>query len=253
MKRNELVEELDRTLNVAAFPGDASNNGLQIEGSPEVKRILFGVDGCLALFEHAAAGHFDFVFVHHGISWGGEPRRFTGIHAERFRVMFGNNISLYGVHLPLDAHPELGNNARLAELAELTRLEPFCNYHGYDIGFLGHTKKLVKAAELEKELGTKLKAKPRLIADDGRILKRSAVVSGGGGMDALEQAAAAGADLLITGELEHVMYHPAYELRMPVLALGHYATETLGPRAVMEYIGRKFDVACEFADFPTSL
>ena len=84
MKRNELVEELDRTLNVAAFPGDASNNGLQIEGAPEVKRILFGVDGCLALFEHAAAGHFDFVFVHHGISWGGEPRRFTGIHAERF-------------------------------------------------------------------------------------------------------------------------------------------------------------------------
>ena len=101
MKRNELVEELDRTLNVAAFPGDASNNGLQIEGAPEVKRILFGVDGCLALFEHAAAGHFDFVFVHHGISWGGEPRRFTGIHAERFRVMFGNNISLYGVHLPV--------------------------------------------------------------------------------------------------------------------------------------------------------
>ena len=169
MKRNELVEELDRTLNVAAFPGDASNNGLQIEGAPEVKRILFGVDGCLALFEHAAAGHFDFVFVHHGISWGGEPRRFTGIHAERFRVMFGNNISLYGVHLPLDAHPELGNNARLAELAELTRLEPFCNYHGYDIGFLGHTKKLVKAAELEKELGTKLKAKPRLI---GRVAHR---------------------------------------------------------------------------------
>lgn len=253
MKRNELVEELDRTLNVAAFPGDASNNGLQIEGAPEVKRILFGVDGCLALFDTPPPDISilsSFITVFPG---GGEPRRFTGIHAERFRVMFGNNISLYGVHLPLDAHPELGNNARLAELAELTRLEPFCNYHGYDIGFLGHTKKLVKAAELEKELGTKLKAKPRLIADDGRILKRIAVVSGGGGMDALEQAAAAGADLLITGELEHVMYHPAYELRMPVLALGHYATETLGPRAVMEYIGGKFDVACEFADFPTSL
>ncbi len=253
MLRTELVHYLDRTLNLAAFPGDASNNGLQMEGKIEVKRVLFGVDGCLALFEHAAAENFDFVFVHHGISWGGEPRRFTGIHAARFRMMFGNDINLYGVHLPLDAHPELGNNAQLAKLADLTQLEPFCNYHGYMIGFLGHTRKLVRATELAAELEAKLNTKAKLIADRGHILKRIAIVSGGGGMDALEQAAATGADLLITGEMEHVMYHPAHELATPILALGHYATETLGPKAVMEHLRKQFTLECEFADFPTSL
>lgn len=253
MKRTELTAYLDRELNLAAFPEDASNNGLQIEGGAEVNRVLFGVDGCLALFRHAAEGKFDFVFVHHGISWGGEPRRWTGIHAERFRTMFGSDISLYGVHLPLDAHPELGNNARLSALAGLAELEPFCNYHGYDIGFLGRTRQLVTAAELAGELEAKLNTSSRLIADSGRTLRRVAVVSGGGGMDALEQAAAAGADLLITGELEHVMYHPAYELGMPVLALGHYATETVGPKAVMERVRKEFGLECEFADYPTGL
>lgn len=253
MLLSELTGHLDRTLKIADFSGDASNNGLQIEGKVEVGRALFGVDGCLALFERAAAGQFDFVFVHHGISWGGEPRRFTGIHAERFRVMFGNDISLYAAHLPLDAHPELGNNARLTALAELVEPEPFCNYHGYDIGFLGHTRKLVRAAELAAELEVKLNTKAKLIADRGHMLKRVAVVSGGGGMTALEQAAAVGADLLITGELEHVMYHPAFELGMPVLALGHYATETVGPKAVMEHLRRQFGLDCEFADLPTGL
>lgn len=253
MLLSELTDYLDRTLKLAEFSGDASNNGLQIEGKAEVTRALFGVDGCLALFEQAAAGNFDFVFVHHGISWGGEPRRFTGIHAARFRTMFGNGISLYGVHLPLDAHPELGNNARLANLAELTGLEPFCNYHGYDIGFIGHPRKLVKAPELAAELEKILHSKAELIADHGRILKTVAVVSGGGGMDALEQAASSKADLLITGELEHVMYHPARELGIPVLALGHYATETLGPKAVMAHLAKQFSLQCEFADLPTGL
>ena len=253
MLLRDLTGYLDDVLKLDEFSGDASNNGLQIEGKAEVTRALFGVDGCLALFERAAVGNFDFVFVHHGISWGGEPRRFTGIHAARFRTMFGGGISLYGVHLPLDAHPELGNNARLAALAELTSLEPFCNYHGYDIGFLGRTSKLVKAPELAAELEAKLGSPAKLIADRGQLLKRVAVVSGGGGMDALEQAASSGADLLVTGELEHVMYHPAFELGVPVLALGHYATETLGPKAVMEHLGRKFGLACEFADLPTGL
>ena len=253
MKRSDLTNYLDRELNLAAFSGDASNTGLQSEGRGEVGRVLFGVDGCQALFRRAAEGNFDFVFVHHGISWGGEPRRWTGMHAQRFRTMFGNGISLYGVHLPLDAHPELGNNAQLAALAELTELEPFCNYHGYDIGFLGRTRRIVNASELASTLEAALNGKARLIADSGRILRRVAVVSGGGGRDALEQAAAAGADLLITGELEHVMFHPAHELGIPVLALGHYATETVGPKAVMARIREVFGLECEFADLPTGL
>jgi len=253
MELRELVNYLDHTLKVADFPNDVSNNGLQISGKPEVKRALFGVDGCLALFERAAEGKFDFVFVHHGISWGGEPRRFTGMHAARFRTMFRNDISLYAVHLPLDAHPELGNNAKLAALTNLTALKPFCNYHGYDIGLIGHPRRQVRAAELAAEFESKLNTKAKLIADRKKPLGRIAVVSGGGGMDALEQAAEAGADLLITGELEHIMYHPAFELGIPVLALGHYATETLGPKAVMEHLKHKFALECEFADLPTGL
>ncbi len=253
MKLRELVAYLDERLSLAAFAGEASNNGLQVEGNCEVKRAVFGVDGSLALFERAAELGADFVFVHHGLSWGGEPRRLRGYIGKRFETLFCNGISLYAAHLPLDAHSEIGNNAGLAAMAGLKGLEPFCDYHGYKIGFLGEPGAIVTAAMLAEQLGNALNAETKLIADHGCRIRRAAIVSGGGGMDALEQAAEAGADLLITGEMEHVMYHPARELGVPVLALGHYASETVGPRLVMKECRAKFDLHCEFVELPTGL
>lgn len=253
MKLTRLVNYLDQELNLAAFHDDHSNNGLQVEGGAEVKKALFAVDGCLAVFEHAAACNADFIFVHHGISWGAEPRRLTGITAGRLRPLFAHNISLYAAHLPLDANPCFGNNAELAKLVGLTEAEPCCLYDGIQIGFSGTPERLETADELGRRLETALGCRMRFCGQPERRVRRVAIVSGGGGLDALEDAAATGCDTLVTGELTHVMYHPALELGVNVIALGHYATETVGLKALMARVEKEFGIETVFAEFPTAL
>ena len=114
---SDIVKKLNEKLKLSSFTGDISNNGLQVEGKGEVKKIIFAVDASLELFEIAKERKADFIFVHHGISWGSEPRRITGSVAKRLKVLLENNISLYAAHLPLDAHEELGNNANLAKFS----------------------------------------------------------------------------------------------------------------------------------------
>ena len=248
----DLTAWLDRELNLEKFAADHSNNGLQAEGSGEVTRAVFGVDACLELFEAAAAAEAQFVFVHHGLSWGGEPRRLTGLAGRRFGQLFRRGISLYAAHLPLDAHARFGNNAVLCRHIGATGLKPFFRYDGCDIGFTGELAVPRTAAALAGELEAVLACRAELggPASD-RTIRRVAVVSGGGGLESLEEAAAAGADLLLTGELTHIMYHPARELGIQVLALGHYASETTGPGALMEEVRRRFKLDCRFIDLPT--
>ncbi|MDD3885431.1 MAG: Nif3-like dinuclear metal center hexameric protein [Victivallaceae bacterium] len=254
MKLTELTAFLDETLQLDRFSGDCSNNGLQVEGAPEIRHALFAVDGCLAVFDAAYANGCDFVFVHHGLSWGAYPKRFTGVAGRRLNALFSHGISLYAAHLPLDAHPTLGNNAELSRLIGLCNLVPYCKYDGVLIGLIGEPGAIVSASTLADKLGKALGVTPTLDFATDRILRKVAVVSGGGGLDALEQAAASGADLLVTGEMTHVMYHVARELDMAVLALGHYASETVGPKAVMREVARRFDgLKCEFFDCPTGL
>lgn len=118
---SEITAYLDELLAVDSVPGDVSNNGLQVEAANEVGSAIFGVDACQALFDAAVAQNADFIFVHHGLSWGGEPRRFTGITGTRLGTLFAEGINLYAVHLPLDAHPEIGHNALLADMIGLRR------------------------------------------------------------------------------------------------------------------------------------
>ena len=249
MKRDELVAYLNKRLNLNGFAGDVSNNGLQVAGAEEVTRIIVGVDGCMALFRQAAAEGANFIIVHHGISWGSEPRRFTGITAERLKFLFQHNISLYACHLPLDAHPELGNNARLCDKAGITDRVPCCNYHGLNIGVAGNFAEPLTLKDLAEKMG----GAHALVGDPDRLLRSAAVVSGGGGNDALDDAVARKADVLITGELGHEMYHSALENDIPVLALGHYASETHGVRAVLQDLQENFALPGSFADIPTGL
>lgn len=249
MNRDELTTYLNKRLNLNAFGGDVSNNGLQVSGSPEVSRIVAGVDGCLSLFQRAVEEKADFVIVHHGISWGSDPRRFTGITAERLKLLFQHNISLYACHLPLDAHPELGNNACLCDAAGIINRVPCCNYHGLNIGFAGDFAEPLSLQALFERFGKQ----GTILGDPDRMLRRAAVVSGGGGNDALDDAAARRADVLITGELSHEMYHNAMENDIAVLALGHYASETYGVRAVLQDLQKTFGLPGVFADIPTGL
>ena len=253
MKIEKIVKYLDGELRLADFASDISNNGLQVESSSEIKKIVFGVDGCFDLFEAAAEEHADLVIVHHGISWGGNPRRFSGYVAGRLKWLFEHNISLYAAHLPLDAHPKLGNNAQLCKMLNIENLQKFFEYDRCMIGFIGDLPQKMLLKDIAAIFEDRLDTKAKLHGDNEIRISKVAVVSGGGGMDSLEQAAAAGADLLITGEFCHEMYHLQKELGVPVLSLGHYASETVGVKAVMQDLNEKFDIECEFIDIPTGL
>ena len=253
MKRDDLTKFLDAALNIAAFSGDVSNNGVQVEGKPEVRKAVFAVDASQALFDAAAERNADFIFVHHGLSWGANPRRLTGFTAKRFRTLFKHGITLYAAHLPLDAAPEFGNNAVLAKFMKLEKLSPFFHYDGADIGLFGTLKTGRKLGTLRRFFEERFGIEARVLGNADKICRKVAVVSGGGGLGSLEEAAERGADLLLTGELGHTRYHPALESGVAVLALGHYASETTGPRALMEVVSREFALETEFIDLPTGL
>lgn len=253
MELQDLINFLDTTLRLSAFPGDHSNNGLQVEGTNQIHKIIFAVDGANQVFEYAAQRKADFIFVHHGLSWGSEPRRLIGVDAKRFRTLFCNNLNLYAAHLPLDAHPQFGNNAALCDLLGLSNRQPFFHYEGVDIGFLGTLPEKRTFEELGNEIGAKLKTKPLFAGLKEKLISKVAVVSGGGGLEAVAAAKACQAEALITGELTHVMSHYISEAEIGVIALGHYASETTGVLALMEIVKEKFDIECEFADFPTGL
>jgi len=253
IKISDLTVFLNKTLDLPTYSEDVSNNGLQIEGNEEINRILFAVDACQEVFDIAVEKDCDFIFVHHGLSWGGGLKRWTGINANRFRTLFANGISLYAAHLPLDAHAVYGNNAILADMIDLQNRQPFFEYDGVNIGFTG---KLIEPSSLGKiasGLGDILEVEPLLRGNDEEIITRCAIVSGGGGVDSVFAAAAAECELLITGEMEHIMHHVARELGISIIALGHYASETTGVLAMQKLISETFDVETLFAEVPTGL
>ena len=249
----EITKYLDERLNIAAIPDDASNNGLQVEASKEVKKAVFAVDACLELFEAALAKKADFIFVHHGLSWGGEPRRFTGNTASRLELLFNNKISLYAAHLPLDAHKEIGHNALLANMIKLQKRRSFANYSGCDIACGGTLPKAALASQLVETFETKLNCKAKVFGRLDKKLEKIGIISGGGGMDGLLACIAEGMDCYVTGEMTHTMYHIVKENAITVIQLGHYHSETEGVIAVMNEIEKKFAIDCEFIDIPTGL
>lgn len=253
IKRDELVKFLNEMLKLKDFPGDISNNGLQIEGREKVEKILFAVDACQEVFDIAKEEKCDFIFVHHGISWGGGLKRWVGMDARRFAALFNNGISLYGCHLPLDAHDTYGNNAVLSDIVGLKNRKAFFEYDGAEIGFSGNFDRAQSLENIAAVLGEALEITPLLRGDAQKLISSAAIVSGGGGIDSLFAAKAAGCDLLITGEMEHIMHHPAKELDVAIIALGHYASETTGVLAMQKLISETFPVETSFAEVPTGL
>jgi dinuclear metal center YbgI/SA1388 family protein len=190
------------------------------------------------------------LFVHHGLFWGA-PLRVMGGLRERLQFLLNHNLALYGVHLPLDQHPELGNNAALAELLGIENPEPFGLYHGHKIGYKGSFKKPLTVDEAVKRIAFADRA-PLGVFPFGKPENRTgAVISGGGAWEVL-QAIEEGVDLYVTGEESHGVYHQILEGGINVIAGGHYATEVWGVRRVMERCAQ-LDLELEFIDVPTGL
>lgn len=245
-----IVRYCDRLLRTAAIGDyDGAVNGLEVENSGGVTRIAATVDASLATVKLAIAARADLLVVHHGLFWS-RSHPWTGKKYELLQLLLKNDLAVYSSHLPLDAHPRLGNNARLAETLGLRHLKPFFLTHGQRIGFQAATeiRRLDLAKELERALGGRVVVGP----GGPEICRRIGVVTGGAGGD-LKVAAEEGVDTFITGEGPHWTYALAEELGVNVLYGGHYATETFGVKALAGELSRKFRVPWQFLDHPTGL
>jgi dinuclear metal center YbgI/SA1388 family protein len=240
-------DQLLRTKEIGDYDGAA--NGLQAENSGTVTRIAATVDASLATVKLAVAAQADLLIVHHGLFWN-PTHPWTGKKYELLELLIKNNLAVYSSHLPLDAHPQLGNNAQLAAALGLKNLKPFFLSHGQTIGFKSHAK--ISRAELAKKLEHATGAKPAVIPGGSETCERIGIVTGGAGAE-LQRAASEGVDTFITGEGPHWTYALAEELGLNVFYGGHYATETFGVKALAAELAKKFSVPWEFLDHPTGL
>jgi dinuclear metal center YbgI/SA1388 family protein len=245
-----IVRHCDRILRTAGigdYPG--ALNGLQVGNSGRVRRLAAAVDGSLATVKLAVAARADLLIVHHGLFWS-PPQPWTGKRHELLQYLIQHDLAVYSSHLPLDAHPRLGNNAQLCAALGLKRPEPFFESHGQKIGFKSRTKisRRELAARLERATGSR----PRILPGGGDECRSIGVVSGGAG-EALKLAAAEGVDTFITGEGPHWTFALAEELGLNVFYGGHYATETFGVKALAAELSGKFKLPWEFLDHPTGL
>jgi dinuclear metal center YbgI/SA1388 family protein len=241
--RDQIVAFANELLNVEAFP-EYGQPGLQVVGAEEVTKIACGVSSSRELFERAAASGSQLVLVHHGLFWRNEPlvvdRRLKG----RLEALIAGNLTLVAYHLVLDAHPELGNNALLAERLGARRDAEFAG-----IGAGAHFEEPVAVDELASRLRDVTAREPLVFAEGPERIERIAVVTGGGGTRLIE-AAHERYDALVTGEPEEPALHTARELGIHFLAGGHYATETFGVRALAARLADEFALEWEFIDLP---
>ena len=214
-----------------------------MEGRAEVGRIICGVSACQALLDAAVAAGADALLVHHGWFWKSEDGRVTGFRKRRLATLLAHDISLYAYHLPLDAHPELGNNAQLARRLGWRVTGRFGEQQ---IGFLGSCGTLT-AGQLAGELGKNLGRMPQLVGDENRMLQCIAWCSGGA-QGYFEEAIAAGADCFISGEISEQTVHLARETGIPFIAAGHHASERYGVQALGAHLRDKFGLACSYVD-----
>ena len=245
-KLSEIAGFLDARLRVADFQ-DVSNNGLQVENGGGVSRVCCGVDASLEFFEAAAAKGADLVVVHHGISWGDSLKRITGVNYRLVRFLLEHGMALYACHLPLDAHPEFGNNARIAAALGLRGVRPFGTYHGQAIGVRGALPRALDFAAFRDKVAKAVS--PRLAEMSfGRAKIRTVGIVSGGASEMADQAAEAGLDAYLTGEATLVGYNLARHLGIHVVAAGHYATERFGVTALGELLHGAFGLPFEFID-----
>jgi len=245
-----LVKHCDTLLRTAAI-GDYAGaiNGLQVENSGSVTRIAAAVDASLATVKLAIKAKANLLVVHHGLFWS-PSHPWTGKKYELLRALIESNIAVYSSHLPLDAHPKLGNNAQLAAALGFKKLRPFFESHGQPIGL--ETTTNISRDDLGRRLVRATGTKPLVIPGGPKLCRRIGIVTGGAGGD-LKIAAAAGVDTFITGEGPHWTYALAEELGLNVLYGGHYATETFGVKALAAHLSAKFRVPWTFLDHPTGL
>jgi dinuclear metal center YbgI/SA1388 family protein len=239
---------------------DDSWNGLQVEGKDEVNKIIFAVDAGIETFERAVKERADMVVVHHGMFWRSSNPSIREWNKRRIAILLPpaggiipHGISLYASHLPLDKHPEVGNNAQLLKILDFQKECDFGFYAGQTISFIGRTKKEKTLEEIEQVLQKDINATCKTLPFGPEKISRIAVCSGGGaGFALFMEAVNVGVDLYLTGDSTE-MYHIAKDIGINVIFAGHHATEIVGVRALAEVVHNKFGIETLFVDLPTGL
>ena len=246
LRRAELLAAFDTLLQPERFK-DYGPNGLQVEGKAEVRKIISGVTASLALIEAAVAADADAIFVHHGLFWRGQSGTVTGWMKQRLALLLKHDINLYAYHLPLDAHPELGNNAQLGLQLGLTATSRFGDQN---LGFLGAKtdgSSFKSALALSEHVEKVLSRPVNHVLHEGVAPKKIAWCSGGA-QGYFEAAIAAGADAFITGGISEPQAHYAREMNVSFIACGHHASERYGAPAVAAHVAAQLGLAHAFID-----
>jgi len=246
---SSIVAALDELLQPGAF-ADLGPNGLQVPGGEEARRVVTGVSAQRELIERAIELDAQLLLVHHGLFWDFHPTGLTPVLAERLRPLFKHDLALAAYHIPLDAHPEVGNNAILADALGCERHEPFGDFKGRAVGRAGtFGGDGVPAEELFARVREMTGREPLVQGAGPARVRRIGIVSGSAA-SSLDEAAALGLDAFLTGEpREHVMAD-ARELGVHFIAAGHYATETFGVRALGDWLAGRFGIQHVFVDVP---
>jgi dinuclear metal center YbgI/SA1388 family protein len=242
--RDEILAWASEYLELASYP-DYGPMGLQVVGAEEVGKIACGVSASRELFQRAASAGAQLVLVHHGLFWDRETRVVGAVMRERLRTLFDADLTLASYHLALDAHPEVGNNALLARELGVERERRFAD----GLGFGGRLAEPVGISDLSARVQERLGQMPLVFAYGPELVERVAICSGGAARY-LAEAAAEGYDCFLTGEADEPTKHAAKEARVHFVAGGHYATETLGVRALAAKLAEQFGLEWEFVDLP---
>lgn len=246
MNRVELELYLNDTLQTAQFR-DYCPNGLQVEGRNEIRKLASGVTASLAFLEAARDWGADAVLVHHGYFWKSEDARVIGIKRKRLGLLIQNDINLFGYHLPLDAHPEFGNNAQLGK--RLGFVADGAHFGPDQLGWLGTPAAPCTLGELAAHVSSTLGREALMLGDAAKPVRRVAWCTGGA-QGFFEAAIAAGADAYISGEVSEQTTHLAHESGVGYLAAGHHATERGGASALGAHVAERFGLEHRFFDMP---
>ena len=245
MQLQELCEFCDRYLKIDEF-SDYCPNGLQVEANPEVEQLVCGVTASQALIEAALERGADTILVHHGYFWKGEAQPLTGVKGRRVASLMRNHINLLAYHLPLDAHPEVGNNAQLAKVMNWRAGECFGEQQ---LVVEGSPSRPQALDELARDIEARLETRALVIAAGDHPVSKLAWCTGAA-QGFIEAAAARGVDAFVSGEVSEQTYHLARELGIHYVAAGHHATERYGVQALAAEIARRFGIQQEFVDIP---
>ena len=249
--RDEIIAHLDELLEIDSF-SDYGPNGLQVPGAEEVTKVVTGVTAQLELFESAAESGAELVITHHGLFWDFHPRTISPSMKRRLQALFETDISLAAYHIPLDAHPEVGNNALICTELGLEQAERFADYKGHTIGFVGRSAEGVGFAELRERCAAAFGREP-FVWDAGPDPVHSVGIVSGSATGKFGEAIGLRLDAFLTGEpAEHVMAD-ARENHVHFIAAGHYATEVFGVRRLGELVAERFGVEHRFVDVPNPI